>query len=438
MNRYRSFGLKSAVGALALAFVAGACSSNSDDDDDSSSGNATGKGGSIGVGTGGTTSAGGTANGLTGGTPNGLTGGTRNGLTGGTSSGVTGGSVSTGTGGGVQAAACKGVPYTGSIDMSTGKMCGVQFEQEAVRKPVDMFIMMDRSSSMLYSVPNSNPPVTRWSAFQAGMEQFVTEASKEDLRAGINFFGLSKFGGDDAIDCSVADYATPKVEIAQVSENGEDLVAAIVANQPAGLTPTLPALKGALQHTKEWVASGMNEGRVVVTVLVTDGYPTQCQSPVSIKEIADVAKEAFDNDHIRTFVIGLAAGFNLDTIAQAGGTVSATLLDENEPTSNLVKALISITDSKIACDYDLPEPPAGMEFVQDKVQVIYTPMSAVEEEIPRIDSAAACSINPNGGWYFDNPNKPTQVRVCPCTCSRINEPGAVRISLGCDPIIGIR
>jgi hypothetical protein len=434
MNRYRTFGLKSVAGALTLALAASACSSNTGEDDDSGGGNVTGKGGSTSVGTGGTPNGqGGTPNGL-GGTPNGLGGsGNRGGAT-----GTTGGAISSGTGGGSsQAPACKGVPYTGSVDMETGKMCGVEFEQEAVRKPVDMFIMMDRSSSMLYTVPNSNPQVTRWSAFQAGMEDFVAAASKQDLRAGINFFGLSKFGGED-LDCSVPDYATPKVEIAQVADNGADLIAAIVENQPAGLTPTLPALQGALQHTKDWIASGKNEGRAVVTVLVTDGYPTQCQSPVSIKEIADVAKDAFDNQHIRTFVIGLAAGFNLDTIAQAGGTVSATLLDEDEPTSDLVDALINITDSKIACDYDIPVPPDGTEFIQDKVQVIFTPMGSAEEEIPRIDSASACGVNPNGGWYFDSPTNPKQIRVCPCTCSRINQAGSVRISLGCEPVPGIR
>jgi hypothetical protein len=30
-------------------------------------------------------------------------------------------------------------------------------------------------------------------------------------------------------------------------------------------------------------------------VLVTDGFPTQCQSPVSINAIADVAREVHEN-----------------------------------------------------------------------------------------------------------------------------------------------
>lgn len=427
MKRYRSLGLTSALGAFALAVMAGACSSSEDDDGGF---NTSGKSGT----TGGTTSSGGTPNGLTGGTPNGLTGGSVSTGTGGGTSTGTGGSV-TGSGGS-KAAACNGVPYTGVVDTTSGEMCGVQFEDEAVRKPVDMFIMMDRSSSMLYTVPNSTD--TRWSAFQAGMEQFVQEASMQDLRAGINFFGASKFGGEDAVDCNVDGYATPKVEIAQVSENGDDLIAAIVANQPAGLTPTLPALKGAVQHAKDWLTSGRNEGRAVVVVLVTDGYPTQCQSPVSIQEIAEVSKNAFDVDHIRTFVIGLAAGFNLNTIAQAGGTESATLLDENEPTQGLVDALINITDTNVRCDYDIPVPPDGMEFDRDLVKVLFTPMSSGREEIPRIDSAGACSINPNGGWYYDNPLDPKQIRVCPCTCSRINQAGAISVSLGCAPIPGIR
>lgn len=426
MKRQYLLGFAPVALALSIGVIASGCSSSGDDDDDSGGNSGTGGAKS---GTGGATS-------LTGGFTS-STGGVRSSSGGSLGSG-TGGTVGSSTGGstGSKAAACNGVPFTGMVNPTTGDMCGIDQESEAVAIPVDMYIMMDRSSSMTYVVPNSTE--TRWSAFEKGMRQFVMEASTQDLRAGIGFFGASIFGGDDAIDCKMENYATPKVEIGQVADVGQDIVDAIVANQPAGLTPTLPALTGAVEHAKAWKAAGKNMGRKVVVVLVTDGYPTQCQSPVLISEIADVARAANDDEQIRTYVIGLAAGFNLNTIAQAGGTESATLLDENEPTSSLVDALTNITDTKVACEFEIPAPTVGMEIDKEKVQLIFTPQSAAEQEIPRLDNAGNCALNPNGGWYYDNPANPKRIIVCPCTCSQIAKAGRLRVTVGCSPTFGIR
>jgi len=71
------------------------------------------------------------------------------------------------------------------------------------------------------------------------------------------------------------------------------------------------------------------------------------------------------------------------------------------------------------------------------VQVTYTSADESREEVPRISDFSACSRNPNGGWYYDNPAAPTQILVCPCTCSRF-EAGRVDVALGCKPSVGIR
>jgi hypothetical protein len=422
MKRYVSLGLTTVATSLLMAIAVSACSSSGDDDDTfggSSGSTSTTSGGAM--STFGGASAGGATSTNHGGASS---------TTGGSGS-ITGGTGST-TGGVSNANACNGVAYTGGTDPMKG--CAIEAEQEAVGIPVDMYIMMDRSSSMLNTVPNTN--ITRWDAFLAGMQDFVTQSSMKDLRAGINFFGASQFGGDDTVDCNISNYATPKVEIAQVSENGAALIEAMNANQPAGLTPTYPALKGAVQHAKDWIAAGSNKGRAVVVVFVTDGYPTQCD-PLTIAEISAVAKDAFDTSHIRTFVIGLAAAFNLDAIALAGGTKSATLLDEGEPTSSLVDALSNITETNVACEYEVPTPPAMTEIDVNRVQLIFTPQSGAKQEIPRIENAGACAINPNGGWYYDNPTNPKRIYVCPCTCSRINTAGSLRVSIGCEPTPGI-
>jgi hypothetical protein len=438
-----SVGFLSSTLALSLAAAIAGCSSSGDDDDAGfgQGGVKVGQGGSgngTSTGTGGSSST----NGGTSSAKGGTTGSGNGTSTGGSSSSSKGGS----TGNGGKAAACEGVPYhetSSAAGAGSEDACVFQFEQEAVSIPVDMFIMMDHSSSMLTEVPNTNPVITRWDAFTTAMQQFIDEASKEDLRAGINFFGASRFGGDDDVDCNVDNYANFKVEAAQVADNGADLLQSINDNQPSGYTPTLPALQGAVRHAKDWVASGKNEGRAVVVVLVTDGFPTQCQPAhgdqmISIPEIAAVAQDGWDTAKIRTYVLGLAGDFNLNAIARAGGTDTATLIDEGEPTSSLVDALLSITDKKVSCNYDLPKPDDDTVVDKDKIQVLFTPNVGEKIEIPRIDSSSLCDKAANGGWFYDNPSDPKSIALCPCSCSRVSKAGRLNVTVGCAPTFGIR
>jgi hypothetical protein len=330
---------------------------------------------------------------------------------------------------------CPGIA-TSAVDGAAGgsstACAGISLEAEAV--PVDLFIMMDRSVSMNELVPGTNQ--TRWAALRSAVEGFVAKAAGSTIRAGIGFFGRSG-ARDDAIDCDASAYANPSVEIGALSDVGSQLTAAIDATPPGGLTPTLPALQGALSHARLWAQS--HPGRATSVVLVTDGFPTQCQSPVSISDIAAVASDARSAaPFVRTFVIGVAAGFNLDSIAQAGGTNHAYLVDESDVSASFEHTLSNISDSRISCEYQIPAAPnPNVALDPEQVQLVYSPVSGVPEQVPRIASSSACGRNPNGGWYYDNPSNPTRISVCPCTCARFNA-GRVDVRLGCEPYIGLR
>jgi hypothetical protein len=71
------------------------------------------------------------------------------------------------------------------------------------------------------------------------------------------------------------------------------------------------------------------------------------------------------------------------------------------------------------------------------VQVVYTPPSGNAEEVPSISSLGACAKNATGGWYYDDPNQPSKITVCPCTCARFGA-GRVDVRLGCKPRLGLR
>jgi von Willebrand factor type A domain-containing protein len=343
---------------------------------------------------------------------------------------------------GVPSEACEGLPIApqgeagaAGEDAAGGapvEACnGVSVEAEAV--PVDVFVMMDRSQSMGLAVTGSS--LTRWQALHEAVQSFTEAPGAAEIRAGIGFFSLSG-GRDDALDCDSNAYAEPSVPIGLISDVGPDLAAAMDDLTPGGLTPTVPALRGAISYARSWAQD--NPGRATTVVLVTDGFPTQCDNDPD--QISQAARSGYESpEHIRTFVIGVGdvAKFNLDNYARAGGTKSAYLTDAGDVTATFVQALNNITNRALACEYQLPPPPDGMKLDSEKVQVTYTPSAGSAEEVPSIPSFAACARNPNGGWYYDDPDQPSKITVCPCTCARL-QAGRVDVTLGCKPRLGLR
>jgi von Willebrand factor type A domain-containing protein len=323
-------------------------------------------------------------------------------------------------------------PASGGTGGQSAEAClGVSLEAEAV--PVDLFIMMDRSQSMGNLVEGSS--LTRWDALRDAVQGFVEDPGAGNVRMGLGFFSLTGTANDD-LDCDVEGYAKPSVPIGELSEIGQDLVSAIDDITPAGLTPTVPALQGAIKYAQAWATE--HPDRATLVVLVTDGYPTQCSS--APEAIALTAKLGYESpQHIRTFVIGVGdvARFNLDNYARSGGTRRAFLTDSGDITRTFVEALGNIRNRELACEYQIPTPPEGMKLDASKVQVVYSPATGAPEEVPSIDGLQACANNPNGGWYYDYPANPSKIVVCPCTCARF-QAGKVDVRLGCKPRLGLR
>ncbi|MBX3181822.1 MAG: VWA domain-containing protein [Polyangiaceae bacterium] len=92
-----------------------------------------------------------------------------------------------------------------------------------------------------------------------------------------------------------------------------------------------------------------------------------------------------------------------------------------------------IVGSELACEWNIPPPPAGETFDKDRVNVEYTEPGGAPESFGRVPSAAACD-GVVDGWYYDDPLSPTQVRVCSQTCTRIQAAGEnarMDIEFGC-------
>ncbi len=323
-----------------------------------------------------------------------------------------------------------------ATDVDAGAQCaGVGIGIEPT--PLDMFIMMDRSVSMLDPIQNSQ--LDRWDVLESGVEEFINDSSVQAKapRVGLAFFGYTG-NPNDPRECVASYYAQPIIEIGPLSTTGPQILEAVTDERQllGGQTPMFPALQGALMHAQEWQTD--NPTRLTVVVLVTDGYPTTCETDTSkINEMVGEYYAGITGQYnttgqpgIRTYVIGVAVDkFNVDNIAQYGGTGSATIVDNAGAVDQFVSAMANITDSTINCSITLPTPPPGQVLNPNQVQVVYKPFQGNNQEIPKADSGCGAA---HGGWSFDDPIDPKTITLCPCSCANLGA-GDIEIRFGCRP-----
>jgi len=69
-----------------------------------------------------------------------------------------------------------------------------------------------------------------------------------------------------------------------------------------------------------------------------------------------------------------------------------------------------------SCAFPLPMPPEGVLLTVSTVNVRYETPSGFGVVLGKVDNADGCA-NVGGGWYFDNPEEPTSISLCPTTCT---------------------
>jgi hypothetical protein len=357
-----------------------------------------------------------------------MTGGT---ITGGPGSGA-GGSINvtgTGTGSG-----------GGNVDVDSG--CANQ-QAGTTNIPTDIFIMLDRSGSMLCPAAQDactdpmGTPVepTRWTAVTNAINGFVGSMDSAGIGVGIGFFAIENGtfvdgGPTPPISCNVADYARPTVAIAPLPGNAMPVSNAIAMTAPRNNTPTTPALTGAINYARAYTAA--TQGRTAAVVLVTDGIPTQC-FPNTVTTATNAAQAGFTgNPSIKTYVVGLGRTATLDSIALAGsGGLTHYFPATGDVTAQLIAALKQISGA-ISCDYAIPTGrPLDYAAVAIEIKVGSSGMPTL---VQRVDNAAACAGATNG-WFFDSnpPATPTKITLCPQTCDplKTNDGSTIKLVIGC-------
>jgi hypothetical protein len=251
----------------------------------------------------------------------------------------------------------------------------------------------------------------------------------------------------NSTQCEIASYATPEVEIGLIGDNLVSIDAALNAQPPQGLTPTVPALQGAIDHARDW--SGSHPDQTVVTVLATDGLPTECGPEVPgadppINRVLEIASAAQTGDiPIRTFVIGVfppgdaASLTNVNAIAAAGGTGEAVAIDASgEVETEFLDALRAIRSGTLACQFQVPESETQLDYFSVNLQF---DNGAQKQQLGFVQNEAACANSPNS-WHYDvdpNVSQPNAIQVCPAVCDQFQASpnGSITLQLGCQTLL---
>lgn len=253
----------------------------------------------------------------------------------------------------------------------------------------------------------------------------------------------------DVLDCSPERYANPAIPIGPISEQADAVTVQLAGRQLAGVTPTAPALTGALEHARSWAETHPDE-RVVV-LLATDGLPTPCSGPnggdevlleQALAETEQAAAGALAAaTSIPTYVIGVfgddRTAANLDRLAAAGGTSRARIVDATgNVQEQFLTALQEVRAAALRCDFALPAPngPVNYRSASVSLQGGQSP-----GELAYVGSAAGCDSGT--GWYYDadpeGPQAPRSVSLCPLSCEQVRQGAAssVSLQLGCATIL---
>ncbi|WP_438015794.1 vWA domain-containing protein [Sorangium sp. So ce315] len=313
--------------------------------------------------------------------------------------------------------------------------CGLVTE-EAVVVPLNLYIMMDKSSSMA----GDDPAVeSKWESAKVGLTAFVNSARFAGVRVALRFFPRK---ADDVPACDQNAYKAPLVPFGPLPENAGAIIEAIEGETPNGpSTPIYPALGGALLQGIETAKN--NPGEASAVLLVTDGKPqgpaAQCgganpEDPAAIAALAATAAAgASDRPPVRTFVIGLPGVDQTiaNQIAAAGGTDAAVLVAATNIAAEFERALAKVTGQALPCEFEVPAQVAGGQVAFNDVNVLFGLDGAAQDILPQ---RPACD---GPGWRYDDPNAPAALVLCPDTCNAARDASVAKIQilLGCETVI---
>ncbi len=237
---------------------------------------------------------------------------------------------------------------------------------ETSLEPVFLAFAFDVSGSMGKGDEPWHDRTLKWEPVVAATRQFLEAPAAAGLTASMTFFPAD---GDEDERCEDETYAEPDVPMTDLpSPEFGAALDVIGAEDWRGGTPTLHVARGTIAYVQAQRAQ--QPGKYAI-VLVTDGYPQGCDDE-EISELASIVSGVAAE--LPTYVIGVQnppiddapdTTSNLQSIAEAGGTEHAYLIDTGDPSrtaSAFSGAIDAIRGAAVACTVEIPLPPDGRVF----------------------------------------------------------------------------
>jgi hypothetical protein len=100
--------------------------------------------------------------------------------------------------------------------------------------------------------------------------------------------------------------------------------------------------------------------------------------------------------------------------------------------SELTAAIGQIRSTQLSCVVKLPAPPPDAVLDPKKVNVQVTSGAGAKAAIKQSQGCAD-----GAGWEYDNPAKPSRIKLCDAACTRIknDQKSKIDVVLGCDTLV---
>jgi hypothetical protein len=120
----------------------------------------------------------------------------------------------------------------------------------------------------------------------------------------------------------------------------------------------------------------------------------------------------------------------MDLVAQTGGVLGDLCDQEFQPVFNELSMAV-VEKSPLACEFPIPEPPDGESFDPSEVNVRLE-LDGEPTDIGWVEDAGGCDAV-SDGWYYDDPDAPVNIILCPQTCVKAQgaDEAEIHIEFGC-------
>ncbi len=121
-------------------------------------------------------------------------------------------------------------------------------------------------------------------------------------------------------------------------------------------------------------------------------------------------------------------------VEMTGGVLGDLCQQEFQPIFEALAQEV-IAEATLSCEFEIPPAPEGEVFDRDEVNVSFDAGTGSTFEFGRAESSSQCADVPDG-WFYDDPEDPRRIVLCPQTCERVQgiAQASIAVRFGCATI----